>query len=171
MIQKKEFGSRVNYFEGKIPQRVESPTVSIKFDGSFHPPHSPEAHKMIDEYLKSHPLEDDKVEFIDHESGPELLVYLALGTAAISLSKSIIDLIVAILKSRQQGIKRGDRNQTVFEIRVRGFDENGNTQKEKILEFRSSDTLDRDIVRKTLQSAISKFLPKQSKRKKSDSER
>ena len=160
MIPKKESGNRVNYFGGKILQRVESPIVSIKFDGSFHPPHSPEAHKMVDEYIKSHPLEDDKVEFIDHESGPELLVYLVLGTAAISLSKSILDLIVAILKSRQEGIKHGDRNQTIFEIRVRGFDKGGNIQTEKKLEFRSSDALDRDIVRESLQSVINKFLPK-----------
>ncbi len=169
MIWEKEFSSRMNSFESKLPQRVEGQTMSFKFDGSFHAPHSPEAHTMIDEYLKSHPLKGDEVEFIEHESGPELLVYLALGTAAISLSKSILDLIVVIVKSRQEGIKRGDRSQPVFEIRVREFDKSRNLKKETILKF-PLDSVEVDI-KKTLQSTISKFVTKRQKRRKSGSER
>lgn len=36
-----------------------------------------------------------------HESGPEIIAYLGLGTASIILVKSIIDLIVTVLKARQ----------------------------------------------------------------------
>ena len=173
MIWEKEFSSRVNSFEAKIPQRVEGQTLSIKLYGSgcFHREHSPHAYRMIDKYLNSHPLKDDKVELIEHESGPELLVYLALGTAAILLSKSILDLIITIVKSRQEGIKHGDRHQTVFEIRVRGFDKNGNIKEERIFKFDSLDAVERDIIEKTLQSAINKFLTKRQKRRKSSSER
>lgn len=37
-----------------------------------------------------------------HESGPEIIVYLGLGTASIVLIKSVVDLITTILKSRQK---------------------------------------------------------------------
>jgi hypothetical protein len=34
-----------------------------------------------------------------HESGPEILVFLALATASTTLAKSVIDLIITIIKS------------------------------------------------------------------------
>jgi len=37
-----------------------------------------------------------------HESGPEIIIYLGLGTASIVLVKSVVDLITTILKSRQK---------------------------------------------------------------------
>lgn len=36
-----------------------------------------------------------------HETGPEIIVYLGFGTASIVLVKSVIDLIITILKARQ----------------------------------------------------------------------
>jgi hypothetical protein len=34
-----------------------------------------------------------------HESGPEIIVYMALATASLTLAKSVIDLITAIIKA------------------------------------------------------------------------
>ncbi len=48
-----------------------------------------------------------------HESGPEIVVYLGLGTASILLVKSIVDLILTILKSRQ---KRNYHSNLKFKI-------------------------------------------------------
>ena len=50
-------------------------------------------------------IDKNKTRFVleCHESGPEIIVYLGFGTASIVLVKSVIDLIIAILKARQNG--------------------------------------------------------------------
>lgn len=51
--------------------------------------------------------------------GWELLVYLALGTAGITLIKSIVDLVTVILKARSNGIQQGDHPTAPLEVVVR----------------------------------------------------
>lgn len=65
--------------------------------GWFHREHFPRAYDIIDASFVG--LSPD-VEYVEHESGPELLVYLAVATAGITLAKSVIDLVTAILKAR-----------------------------------------------------------------------
>ena len=48
-----------------------------------------------------------------HESGPEIVVYLGLGTASLLLVKEVIALIVTLLKSRQ---KRSYHSNIKFKI-------------------------------------------------------
>jgi len=55
------------------------------------------------------------------ESGPEILGYLAATTTGLSLAKSIVELVIAIIKARSEGIKRGDRPTDPLEVLVRGF--------------------------------------------------
>jgi len=45
-------------------------------------------------------IEKDESEFVleSHESGPEIIIYLALATASATLAKSVIDLITTIVK-------------------------------------------------------------------------
>ena len=52
------------------------------------------------------------------ETGPELLVYLAVATADITLAKSVIDLITAILKVRSDGVKKGDRPDAPLKVDI-----------------------------------------------------
>ena len=85
--------------------------VSMKVrvtSGCFHREHSPQAYRLIDEYLQLHALEDVRWSFQEHESGPELLLYLAVTTAGLSLAAGIINLVTAIIKARADGIKKGD---------------------------------------------------------------
>ena len=59
-------------------QKGNGQVVSIKVrveSGCFHRADSPEAYKMIDAQLRRPP---ERVEVIEHESGPELLLYLAV---------------------------------------------------------------------------------------------
>jgi hypothetical protein len=37
-----------------------------------------------------------------HESGPEIVVYLAAATAAVALAKSVLDLILFVLNARSE---------------------------------------------------------------------
>jgi hypothetical protein len=39
------------------------------------------------------------IEFLEHESGPEILAYLAAATAGLTLAKSVFDLITAIINA------------------------------------------------------------------------
>lgn len=79
--------------------------LSIKVrvvSGCFHRDHSSRAYALIDRL--SAPAD---VEIVEHESGPELLAFLAVGTVALSLTKSVIELITAIVKSGE-GVRKGD---------------------------------------------------------------
>ena len=63
-----------------------------------------------------------------HENGPELIVYLSAGAAVASLTKSIIDIILFIIKSRQK-----ERNGARFRITKRVI-KKGKTIEETIIE-------------------------------------
>ena len=69
--------------------------------------------------------------FEEHESGPELLVFVAVVTAGISLAKSVIDLIVAIIKARSEGIKKGDHPASPLDLIVRRTYKERNSEKRR----------------------------------------
>ena len=97
-----EFRQRMSTFD-EHAHGDDGLAVSIKVrvaSGCFHREHSPQAYRMIDEYLQLHAPEDARWSFQEHESGPELLVYLAVTTAGLSLAASIINLVTAIIKAR-----------------------------------------------------------------------
>src|ERR1035438_6191425 len=122
-----EFRTRMEQFgaskvEGFIP-------VSLKVrveSGCFHREHSPEAYRLIDQYLSGLGKPEVPFKFEEHESGPEILVYLAVTTAGLSLAKSVVELLTAIVKARSEGIKKGDRPSHPVEVIVRGHWEDGN---------------------------------------------
>jgi len=118
-------------FHTSSPRKDEDRPISIKIrpsGGCFHREHSPIAYQIIDEYLYSHQSSD--FVFEEHESGPELLVFLAFATAGMSLTANIINLVTAIIKARSEGIHRGDHRDAPLELIVRGFDEYGNLREE-----------------------------------------
>src|SRR5437868_7098401 len=106
-----EFGERLRSFGSTRGYRRGEAAVSLKVrvtSGCFHREHSPHAYALIDESLVS-TRHDEGFELVEHESGPELLVSLALATAGIGLAKTVIDLLVAIIKARAEGVRKGDR--------------------------------------------------------------
>ena len=99
-----------NAFQAHRPARSGEIAVSVKVritSGCFHREHSPRAYELIDAALskmsRSSPSDGFSVE--EHESGPEILVYLAVTAAGLGLAKSIVELITAIIKARSEGIK------------------------------------------------------------------
>lgn len=114
------FRERMHGFRNRRrPPREGDVALSIKLrvvSGCFHREHSPRAYALIDSHLGSLPPD---VEFVEHESGPELLVYMAVATAGLTLAKSVIDLITAIIKARSDGAKKGDRPAEPLELIVR----------------------------------------------------
>jgi len=128
--------------------------VSIKIrpiGGCYHREHSPCAYRIIDKYLLENKL-DVNIHYTEHESGPEIIVSLALLSAEIGLVKSIIDFIVTVIKARSEGITQGDDRHSSLELIVRKTDKTA--KEEVILKINSMDPLDKKIIEKGLLSAI-----------------
>jgi len=160
------FRNRMSDFEKGHITAKNTISVSIKIrvtSGCFHREHSPQAYRLIDNYLTT--IKDKAVfAFEEHESGPEILIYVALTTAAISLAKSVIDLIVSILKARSEGIKKGDNPQAPIELIVRRIQKDGEFKEETILRINHQDTIDAKLIDKQLEQAISDLIKEKNKK-------
>jgi hypothetical protein len=145
----KTFQERMNRFEERRSPRGNGVAVSIKIrvrSGCFHREHSPHAYRQIDQNLRISRLSGTDLEFEEHESGPELLVYLAVATAGISLAKSVIDLITTIIKARADGIKAGDTPSAPLELIVRRVDRGSEFLEEVVLRVGHTDPLDEKVL-------------------------
>ncbi|MCJ7533092.1 MAG: hypothetical protein MUO64_18985 [Anaerolineales bacterium] len=163
MTWEDEFRRRLNRFETTLPPQEDTTSISIKIrvsSGCFHREHSPHAYRIIDEYLHSHPSKD--LAFEEHESGPEILVWLSLVIAGVSLTANVINLVTAIIKARTEGIKHGDRPSEPLELILRGFDEDGKMKEEKILRINSLHDVSEDLIEKTLLNSANKMIPKKN---------
>ena len=103
--------------------------------------HAPVANRLIDDYRTQHPLDPRFCGYVEHESGPELLLYLGLGAAALglareslSLVKSAIELVTAVVKARSEGRKQGDSQHGPLVIVVRGFNPDGSFYEKQALQ-------------------------------------
>jgi hypothetical protein len=167
MSWENEFRHRIRRFEASPSAKGKGLSVSIKIrvtSGCYHREHSPNAYRIIDEYFRSHPSTESF--FQEHESGPELLVYLSLGAAGISLSASVINLVTAIIKARSEGIKRGDYPSAPLELIVLGFNKSGNLEEEKILKIDSNDNVTKELIGQSLNNSLSKMISKDTKKNK-----
>jgi hypothetical protein len=139
--------------------------VSIKVravSGCFHCRGcNPHASRILDDLARPH-RKDRDFRFEEHETGPELIVYLALGTAVITLGKSVIDLITTIIKARSEGQRKGDKNNEPIELIVRGFDHKGKMFEERVLRLQAGEEATRDAVTKALTNGLQRHLPEGS---------
>lgn len=148
-----EFRRRMERFgasnvEGLVP-------VSIKIritSGCFHREHSPEAYRIIDRHLAGADLSDVQYQVEEHESGPEILVYLAVAAAGLGFAKSIVELVTTIIKARSEGIKKSDRPSEPLELIVRGYRKDGEYFEETVLRIPSH----QNITPKQIEEALSK---------------
>ncbi|HEY6767956.1 MAG TPA: hypothetical protein VI386_24640 [Candidatus Sulfotelmatobacter sp.] len=116
-----EFRERMRRFEGRSQPRPGDASVSFKIrvsSGCFHREHSPRAYEMIDRSLQS-VAPDTELAFEEHESGPEILGYVALATAGLSLAAALTNLIATVIKARSEGIKKGDHPTDPLNLIVR----------------------------------------------------
>jgi hypothetical protein len=150
----KTFRNRMRGFETRRPKGEAGLPISIKLrvrSGCFHREHSPRAYKLIDSRLVR---QSRDVEFVEHESGPELLVFLAIATAGITLTKSVLDLITAIIKARSEGIKKGDHPSEPIELIVRRANEGGDFREEIVLRIGHNDTVDGKAIEKAVDGTL-----------------
>jgi hypothetical protein len=133
----------MDYEEGQLRRRFEALqwdragaafAISIKLqvpDCFCSGRHAPTANRLIDDYRLRHPLDAKCFEYVQHESGPELLLCLGLAAAgvglareALSLVKSVVELVTTVVKARSEGQRNGDEQHGPMVILVRGLDAN-----------------------------------------------
>lgn len=119
--------------------------------GYFDREHSACAYEEIDNYIENHVIECD---FETHESGPEVLVWMALGTAGITIAKSVIDLVTAIIKASAKGRRKGDRDDGNICLTIRDYDNIGTLKKETILEIKDCDAVTSEFIGKYINDVL-----------------
>lgn len=151
-------------------RRTNMRPVSIKIRiasyGCFHREHSKEAYAIIDDYVGRADLSDIQYEIVEHESGPEILVYLAFATAGLTVVKSLIELVTAIIKARSEGIKRGDHPSDPLELIVRGYEEDGKFFQETVLRISPESRVTPKQIETALKKGIAAKKPKKKSSKK-----
>ena len=147
----RRFGHRRPPAPGDIPISIKVRVTS----GCFHREHSPHAYELIDSSLAGSTAD---FELEEHESGPELLVYMAMATAGLTLAKSVIDLITAIIKARSEGVKKGDRPSDPIELIIRRIDDHSGFQEETVLRIGHEDQVDPAVVEKNVAEALRKLV-------------
>jgi len=143
--------------EGRAPVSIKVRVTS----GCFHREHSPRAYEMIDNHLSTADVQDARFKFEEHESGPEILVYLAVTTAGLTFAKSVVELITAIIKARSEGINKGDSPSYPLELIVRGHSKDGEYYEETVLRIPPGDK----FTRAQIEDALAKKKPKPDKPK------
>jgi hypothetical protein len=142
-----EFRRRMERFgETKTPGLAP---VSIKIRtraGCFHREHSPEAFRLIDNYLRQAPKPEVAYQIVEHESGPEILVYLAVTTAGLTLAKSIVDLVTTIIKARSDGVKKNDTPSSPLELILRGYSKDDAYFEETILRVPADSSVTKELI-------------------------
>jgi hypothetical protein len=155
------FRNRMRGFEARRAPQPGEAAVSIKVrvaSGCFHREHSPRAYELIDRSLTKLSGPDGSFAFEEHESGPEILLYLAVTTAGLSLAKSIVDLITAIIKARSEGIKKGDHPSEPLELIVRRVHDAQEFREETVLRIGHKDAVDKAKVEQQLKDSLRKLL-------------
>jgi hypothetical protein len=154
------FSDRMQAFEAGHAPREGKMSVSLKVrvvSGCFHREDSPHAYVLIDRQLASRERQKPQYIFVEHESGPELLIYAALVTAGITLAKSVIELVTEIIKARSEGIRKGDRPSDPVEVIVRRVGEGDQFVEETVLRIGHTDSVSRPELQSKIEAAIKRL--------------
>ncbi len=155
-----DFRARMLAFESQRPPRKGEVSASLKVrvtSGCFHREHSPHAYELIDRHLAFlPPSQRSEFDLIEHESGPELLAYLALATAGVTLAKSVIDFVIAIIKARAEGVKHGDRPDYPVEVIVRRVYDGDKFVEETVLRIGHDDPVNGADIEAHVNAALKK---------------
>lgn len=134
-------------------------TIKIRAEGGcFCRWHSPETNKMIDTIVQDCYTHNDEhfFDYYEHESGPEIIAWLALGTATLTVTKTLIDLVSAIINACRKGQEKGDDHKNKLVLIVRDTYRTENSTEEVVLEIYDKEIVTPDIVKAALNRGITK---------------
>jgi hypothetical protein len=159
------FRNRMHRFAAHRSPKQGEAAVSIKVrvrSGCFHREHSPRAYEFIDRSLHQFAGPKAEFDFEEHESGPEILVYVAVATAGLALAKSVVELITTIIKARSEGIKKGDHPSEPVELIVRRVYGKDEFREETVLRIGHKEPVDQTKIERELKAALRKLLKDES---------
>lgn len=161
----REFENRLNRFEKRIAPRDGEIPISIKVRvdaGCYSRGCCPVAFRAIEEKLQE--LQKGECRFVceEHESGPEIIAFVALTTAGLTLAKSVVDLVTAIIKARSEGRKHGDKHHEPVTLVVRRVEKPDLLAEERVLTFDTNDEVTSKIVREALLDGCKKVTKRQN---------
>jgi hypothetical protein len=160
MTWNEDFQNRIEEFKTMVSQQDGEVPVSIKIrvdTGCFHRSCCPYVYRVIDQDVRKLRLTDDRFIFIEHETGPEIIVYLAVAVAGLNLATSIINLITTIIKARFEGLKHGDRHHDPVTLIIRRIKNKDILVEEKLMTFNPHDEISLKIVEKVLLEGVEKI--------------
>jgi hypothetical protein len=164
-VWQSEFRERMERFGGPTPDKRVPVSIKVRIEsGCFHREHSPQAYKLIDDFVAKANKSDLHFQIHEHESGPEILVFLDFAKAGLTFAKSVIELITAMIKARSEGIKKGDRPSDPIELIVRGHSKDGEYFEEKILRIPHDKIVTTKVIEEAL-TRIGKTKKKKPKKK------
>lgn len=154
------FGHRFDALASVAPQPEGTIPLSIKVrvtTGCFHREHSPKAYEIIEDALRQTDLAADNAVFEEHESGPEVLLWLAVAAGSLNLATSIINLVTAAIRARSDGLKKGDDRDGPLEVIIRGVQTDDQYIERQVLYIESQTSIDGAEIHDTLDQAISEM--------------
>ena len=155
------FRGRMGAFGAHRAPKLGEIPVSIKIgvtSGCFHREHSPRAYEIIDSHLAKLDREPRDFQYQEHESGPDILVYLALGAAGANLAAAVVGLVATVLRARSEGIRRGDHPHDPLRLKLKRTRRDGQFEEEIVLELDSHSTIKQEQVLAALAEAATKLL-------------
>ncbi len=149
---KSEFHERMRSFSEGLGGAGVALSIKVRAPaGCFHREHSPHAFALIDQQLAGTPHDFD---YLEHESGPELLTWIADG---VTIATPVVTTIVAIAKARRLGVKRGDAPGDPIELIVRRAEDGDGVREETVLRLASSDSVDPEQIKALLEGAATRL--------------
>jgi len=151
------FRQRLECFEHHHPRHSGEIPISIKVrvnGGRFCRNCCPDAYRILDHELTHLRKKEPRFELEEHETGPEVIAYVALATAGVTLAKSVIDLVTTIIKTRSEGAKEGDWRHEPVTLIVRRLETDDTLTEERIM---THDEATVDVVRKALLEGCEKL--------------
>jgi len=103
---------------------------------------------------------DEEFLFVEHETGPELVLYLGVLTAGLSLAKAVVDLIAIIIKTindSNAAKKEGKPSGRYYEANAISIEERTPTHA-KIVKVISLPLSDKEVDRKKLMKELLRSL-------------
>ncbi|MBI5471308.1 MAG: hypothetical protein HY961_03085 [Ignavibacteriae bacterium] len=159
-----EFRNRLDRFESSVPSVGDEIPISIKIridSGCYSRGCCPAAYRIIDRKLSDLRKDSERFEFEEHETGPEILVYLAVTAAGLGLAKSIIELVTTIIKARTEGRKKGDRHDdpiTIIVRRLDSLDSGDSLLEERLITFHQNESVTDDLIEKIILDGSDKLV-------------
>lgn len=160
-----EFRGRLDEFTKKYAPKANEIPISIKIrpeSGCFHREHAPRAYEIIDLAISSKRIA--RTALVEHESGPEILTFIPLVAAGITITAAVINLIAAIIKARAEGHKKGDHcSNAPAHVIVRTIRTDGTYREEDVIEVACTSEVTEIEIEEALTNGIKRLTGKKTR--------